>query len=936
MKRILFAVMLLIGFIGVKAQDEMAMMMQPLPLNPNVKHGTLPNGLNYYILHNEEPKNRANFYIAQRVGSSLETPEQLGLAHFLEHMAFNGSEHYPGKAMLEYLQSKGIRFGADINAYTGFDETVYNINNVNTQDQALMDSCLLVLFDWSGSLLLEGDEIDAERGVIEGEYISRNDASTRMYTAILPQLYEEYQYEQMPIGKMEIVKNFPYDALRDYYKKWYRPDLQGIVIVGDFDADAMEKKVVELFSKIPSPENAAERIYPTISDNEKPIYVTFNDPELSAPVIRVNFKFDRTPLEMRNTLIGFMQDGLMADMVATMINTRLNEYSQKADCPFTYAGVNIGTYWVSNQKGSFNITIVPKDDIESAFKGAMTMVAQACKAGFMGTEVERARDEILSGLEKLYNEKDKTNSEGLGRELIRHFIDNEPSMGIEAEYQMAQALLMQLPEEAYNELCSMLIHPDNQVIVVTQPTTPDLNVPQENAMFNAMSQVLDAEYTPYVDEVITEPLIAKMPKAGKIKSEANNAEMGTKEYLLSNGVRVVVKPTDFSNDEIIITAFKDGGKRSYPNSEAANVAGLDMILDMAKIGPFNNVRLQKYLAGKKVGIDYSLGNANTLLTGKSTKKDLQTLFELYYAAFTNVSADPEAFEVNMSQAKTFLANQESNPMFIFQQKMQETLYPNNQIARPLTISTLDAINYNKVLQLYKESVKNAADYTFLIVGNVDESTIKPLITQYIASLPSKNKKTAATILTPFDMQNGQVMQEFTIKAESPAVYVFDNIHQSGLNFNVKNSVMIDLLGDIVDNVFTATLREEMGGTYSPQCWSDFSPYNDVWSVNWFVVTNAEQQQAIRDRAMVEFNKVLANGASAEQFNKVKEAALKQYENNVRTNNYWNNSLLLLERGFNTITDHRAAIESLTLDEFNKFIKTLYNGKNRIEVVGDAK
>ena len=339
--------------LAMLALTSLTMLAQtPLPLNPEVRHGQLPNGLNYYILHNEEPKERVNFYIAQKVGSTLETPQQLGLAHFLEHMAFNGTKNFPGKNMLNYLQSKGIRFGADINAYTAFDETVYNINNVPSTDKALCDSVLLVLHDWSGSILLEEDEINAERGVIEEEWRSRNSANSRMFEAILPIVFKEYQYQQTPIGKMEIVRNFKPEELRAYYKKWYRPDLQGIVIVGDIDAEEMEKKVIALFSEIPVPENAAERTYPEVSDNEQPIYAYFKDKELQFPSVQVMFKSEKLPWEFRNTVEGFMQTQILQKVICNMINTRLSDYAQKPECKYVYAGVSFGDYLVAKTKDS--------------------------------------------------------------------------------------------------------------------------------------------------------------------------------------------------------------------------------------------------------------------------------------------------------------------------------------------------------------------------------------------------------------------------------------------------------------------------------------------------------------------------------------------------------------------------------------------------------
>lgn len=924
--------LLVLGFIGMKAQ-----MNPELPLNPDVLHGQLPNGLNYYILHNEEPKNRANFYIAQKVGSTLETPEQLGLAHFLEHMAFNGTTHFPGDSMLDYLQHKGIRFGADINAYTSFDETVYNINNVPTTDQDLMDSVLLVLADWSGSILLEEDEIDAERGVIEGEYISRNDANTRMYTAILPQLYEEYQYRQMPIGKMEVVKNFPPQVLRDYYKKWYRPDLQGIVIVGDFDAEVMEKKVKELFSQIPMPENPAERVYPTISDNEKPIYVTFEDPELQMPRIDTHFKFERIPLEMRNTLMGYLNEGILSQMVGSMINNRLNEYAQKPECPYSYAMVNVGEYMVSSQKGDFLVVVIPKDDYTSAYQAAMGIVARACKTGFMGTEVQRVRDELLAGLEAAYNEKDKTDSNALAREIIRHFIDNEPAPGIETEYELVSQMLPMLPEDIFNQYAEQLLHIDNVAVVISQPSTMDLNIPAENQLISQLNDIINADYEPYVDEVITEPLISNMPKAGKIVKEKENIDFGTKEFTLSNGVKVVVKPTDYANDEILLEMYKPGGKSAYPSSDAANAQGLDFVLEVSKIGPFNTTKLSKYLAGKKVSLGYSLGNNNNVFEGYSTVKDVATLFELLYASFTDVSEDPETFEATVAQVKSLLANQESNPEYQFQLKRYQTLYPNSPVLYPMSLATVSQLDYPRMLSLYKESVANAADYTLILTGNIDENAIRPLLEQYVASLPSTGVKSPApATLTDIMPVPGQISKTFDIPSQSPSVYLSDCIYQTGMPYTIKDNVLVDFTGKVLSMIFLETLREEMGGTYSPSAAASLNPYLSTWTVNWYIITNEEVQEAINERANKEFTNLLQNGTDAAHFNKVKEAAVKKFENDERSNNFWLTRLMMQERGFDCIKGYKEIMESITLDDFNKFVKGLYNGQNKIEIVGIAK
>ncbi|MDE6803378.1 MAG: insulinase family protein, partial [Muribaculaceae bacterium] len=471
--------------------------------------GVLPNGLSYYILHNEEPKERANFYIAQKVGSTLETQEQLGLAHFLEHMAFNGTTHYPGKNMLNYLQHKGIRFGADINAYTSFDETVYNIDNVPTTDKPLMDSVLLILRDWSCDLLLEDAEIEAERGVIQEEWRQRNDANTRMFTDILPKIYKEYQYQQMPIGKMEVVMNFKPQVLRDYYEKWYRPDQQGIVIVGDFDADAMEAKVKEMFSTIEMPKNAAKRTYPEVSDNKNLVYATFQDPELQMARMTVSFKTDKTPFEYRNTVEMYMQDILLEEIISSLINNRLTEASQNPECAYANAGCYFGDFYISKTKDSFNVVIIPKKDMTAAFNEAMGIVARACKTGFTDSEYARVKSEIIANYERLYNERDKTKTSSLAKELIRHFVDNEPAPGIAVEFDLVKQFLAMLPIEAINQLCAQAMLPsENQVVVYCQPTGAGEITITEQVMCQMLKDVLNAKYEAYVDEVITDPLIA--------------------------------------------------------------------------------------------------------------------------------------------------------------------------------------------------------------------------------------------------------------------------------------------------------------------------------------------------------------------------------------------------------------------------------------------
>ena len=905
----------------------------PLPLNPAVKHGTLPNGLNYYIMHNEEPKERVNFYIAQKVGSTLETPEQLGLAHFLEHMAFNGTTNYPGKNMLNYLQSKGIRFGSDINAYTGFDETVYRINNVPSTDKALVDSVLLVLHDWSGSILLEEDEINAERGVIEEEWRSRNNAFQRMYEAALPVIYQEYQYQQMPIGKMEVVRNFAPQVIRDYYHKWYRPDQQGIIIVGDVDVNEIEKKVIDLFSTIPMPENAAERTYPSVSDNQEPIFFAYQDKEMQFPLIMVSFKSEKTPVELRNTVENFAQSSIIELIISQMINNRLEEYSKEADCKYAQASVDFGNFLISKTKAAFNIEIVAKSssDVQAAYEQAIGVVARACKTGFTQSEVTRARDILLANFEKAYNERNNTNSNTIAQKIIRNFIDNEPYAGAEQDYQIAQMLLQVLPLEAYNEVAGSILTAENQVIIVGQHQTEGMTVVSKEVMTGALNNAINAQYEAYVDEVITDPLIANLPAPGKVVSVSDGV-FGTKVLTLSNGIKVILKTTDFKQDEILMTAFRNGGKVSYPASDGAYVCLADNAFEYSKQGTFNNIQLQKYLSGKNVNLSFNIGTKSTLLDGSSSVKDINYLMELVYSSFTQLNPDVETYNSEIEKIKSYLANFDKNQQMVFSKMITNTAYGKNPLLQPLSLQLIESSNYEREFEIVKEALANPKEFTFIFTGNIDVETLTPLVEKYIASMSVKNLTPSADAVSSVDLVSGDVKEFATLPMSAPSTMVYVNAHDNNIPYNVENLVKIDMVGDILEIIFTDTLREEEGGTYSPSAYSTLNGWTGEWQIIYVFQTNDQMQDKLIKRANDELMKLLNEGADQANFNKVKEAALKQYEIKERSNNFWSNNLFRYEKGLDDITNHKAAIENLTLEQLNAFMKTLYNGKNKIEVI----
>lgn len=932
-RKLLFGLFALLTFVGTRAEEwPAASQLTPLGLDPAVKHGTLDNGLDYFILHNEEPKGKANFYIAQKVGSAQEEPNQLGLAHFLEHMAFNGSSNFPPGYLDKYLQSKGLRSGADVNAGTGYDQTVYNINNVPTYDQNLMDSVLLVLYDMSCGILLSDDEIEAERGVIREEMRLRENAMQRMLNTISPIIFPEYQYQHPIIGSEEVIMNFTPDEIRAYYKKWYRPDLQGIIIVGDFNADEMEKKVIELFSQVKMPKNSPERVYPPFTGNEEPIYTYYSDPEMRYQLAEIFFKSEPVPFDIRSTVQMYTLLQMPKTIVTTLLNQRLQEFGLSPECEYAGASASFGDFLVSKSAEAFSVEVIAKRDLNQAVSQAMAVIARACQTGFTETEFDRAKDIILAFYDNKVNEKDKTDNDDLAQNIIEYFLFNEPNPGIEEEQRLWKQALKMFPLEMINQFCGELLTTDNLVVVCAQPEKEGFDVISEEVMIGTITEALEADYEPYVDETIDEPLISELPQPGKILSKEENPEYGV-VYTLSNGAKVIVKTTDFAADEIYFTAFKKGGLQSYETTQAPDVLVMGEVFSSAKYGPFDHNAFKKYLAGKRISLGLSITTDQDILIGRSTVKDLNNFMEYLYTSFTNLDSDTVAFNSYLQSQIADLTHKENTPNYKFAMKFQSTIYGDNPLMNLPTVKTFEQVDYSKSLALVKALLNNAADFTFVFVGNIESSIIEPLMEQYIASLPSamasQNK-----VMTPISVAKGQIKEVLNEKMQTPAVYIADLYSGYNVPYSVKNSIMLDMIGEVVRNVFFESLREDEGGTYSPMALADYNQNNHLWELTYQVVTAPEKSENIQKRADKELDNLFANGTDMKHFGEVKEANIQHYKDNIRNNRYWiyiiRNQVLYPE--VNIISEYEPALNSITLDEFNDFFKTLYNGENRIQVI----
>ena len=931
--RKLFAAAMMLVALGSMAQS------MPIENDPSVRTGKLPNGLTYYVKQNNWPEHRVNFYIAQRVGSLQEEESQRGLAHFLEHMAFNGTEHYPGNGVIDYTRSLGVEFGRDLNAYTSVDQTVYNINDVPSTRVSALDSCLLILKDWSNGLLLEGDEIDKERGVIHEEWRVRSSASQRMFERNLEKLYPGSKYgKRMPIGLMSVVDNFKYNEIRDYYHKWYRPDNQAIVVVGDIDVDRTEAKIKEMFGAIPAPAaDAAQVVDVEVPDNKEPIIVVDKDKEQQMNIIQVMYKTDPLPNEMKSD-ITYMLMKYAIDMACTMLDKRLDEKSQDPDCPYMQAGAGYGNYIFAKTKDCFQLFIAPKEGkTNEAVKAVTEEALRASQHGFTATEFARVKDDYMSNLEKQYNNRNQINNDRFGREYCAHYLNNEPYPSIEWTYQMMNMIAPNVGVEMINQLMAQMMPTtdENLVVLNFNPDKEGVALPAESELMGAINAAQEAKLEAYVDNVKDEPLMTVMPKPGKIVKETENKQLGFKELILSNGAKVILKPTTFKDDEIRYKAVSKGGSSLYGPEDWANCQMFDAVIGMSGLGNFSSNELQKALAGKNANVDLSMSTTRESLSGNSTKKDLETMFQMNYLYFTSIKKDEKAVTSLLNMLETQLKNKSTVPMAIFGDSVKNTIYNHSWRERPFNAENVKDINYDRVLEIAKERTANAADFTFYFVGSFDEATIKPLIEQYIASLPAK-KGQAEDFKEVTQLATGNVVNEFIQKMETPQATAVMMWHSSLAPYTMDNDIKADITGQVLETLLLKKVREDEGAAYSPNGYAGMSmigkkPFiQSVASIS----MKPEKKDIVLNIMRESLNEIANGQVEADALQKIKEKMLKDYDTNAKSNGSWINMLNTYnDYNLDLFNGYKEAVNKVTAADISNFVKTqLLSAKNRIEVI----
>ena len=935
---------------------------QPLPQDPDVRTGKLKNGLTYYIRHNAKEPGLADFYIAQRVGSILEEPRQRGLAHFLEHMAFNGTKNFPGKGkrlgIVPWCETIGVKFGANLNAYTSIDQTVYHIGSAPLRREGIIDSCLLVLHDWSHYLLLEDAEIDKERGVIHEEWRTRRAgrAVQRLMEEAMPKVYKGTKYEDcMPIGSMDIVDNFAYQDLRDYYNKWYRPDLQAIIVVGDVDVDKMEKKIKKMFSPIPMPKNVAERVYYPVNDNDSMIVCIEKDREQPIVLCHLYMKRPATPDAEKNSeayLRGSYVDGL----IATMLNSRLNELKQKAVPPFQSCTGRASDFFLSRTKEAFSLSISCKQ--ENILGGIISAVAaseQARQQGFTQEELDRAKAQKLNHDERKWNERNDRINSKLVSLCVQHFLTAEPLISIDKQWELTQKFDREVTLDEVNQATRDLITDRNQVVIMYAPDKETVALPSEQQIEDVILATQRQQYAPappsapegatiasYVDSLIA--VSSKTTEApsgavgGAIVSE-KPWKHGYTELTLSNGMKVYVRQTSFSQNTVQLTMKADGGTSGYGLDDLPHFSIVASAVTEGGVGQWDAVTLRKKLTGKSVRVQTSVGSRQQTISGGASLKDAETMFQLAYLYFTQPRRDTVAWQGFVNRNYSFLNNRNASPRVDYNDSISAILYGHHPRTTPMTQERLAKADYDRILDIYRSAFSDASQFKATIIGNMSLDELRPLITKYLASLPN-TQHPSSTTLNPYKVNEQNLPQlvkqdvtrTFTKKMATPLANV-SIFYAAQVDFTPKNDLILDVLKRTLQIAYTDSVREEKGGTYGVSVEFDLDK-DDTPDATLRISYNADpsRYEELNPIVYAQLKAIADKGPAPTSLAKVKEYLVKQYDQVAITNDYWNYIIwheLDDEADFDI--GYKQLVQDISAQDVQQMARQLMQSGYRIEV-----
>ena len=919
---------------------SLAAAAQGLPQDPTVRKGKLKNGMTYYIRHNAKEAGLADFYIAQRVGSILEEPRQRGLAHFLEHMAFNGTKNFPGKGkrlgIVPWCESIGVKFGANLNAYTSVDQTVYHIGSAPLKREGIIDSCLLVLHDWSHYLLLEDKEIDKERGVIHEEWRTRRAgrAVQRLMEQAMPTVYKGTKYEDcMPIGSMDVVDHFAYQDLRDYYQKWYRPDLQAVIVVGDIDVDKMERKIKKLFSPIPMPKNAAQRIYYPVGDNEKMIVRIEKDKEQPIVLCNIYQKHDATPDSEKNTE-QYLRDSYTDDLIRTMLNDRLVEQRQQAVPPFQSATGRASQFFLSRTKDAFSLSISCKqDNILGGIIAAVAVSERARQHGFTQTELDRAKQLLLNAAERRLNMKDDYRNSHYVNSCVDNFLEGEPLLSVEFKLENTRKLDREVTLAEVNAATRQLISDQNQVVVIYAPDNEKFDIPSEEQIEQVILATQQQAYAPYSEEKEIISLTSHLSslKPGTIVSEKPYRH-GFTELTLSNGMKVYAKKTDYEADAITLRMQADGGTSVYGDDDIPNFALISSGVTEGGVGPYDAVTLRKLLTGKSVRVSPSVGTEGQSISGSASLKDAETMFQLAYLYFTQPRRDTAAFAGLMNRQHAFLGNRNASPKVDYNDSIRAILYGHHPRMQPVLQQTLEKVSYDRILDIYKERFSDAANFKTVIIGNYDDAQLRQLLCRYLATLPATNKHEQTVQERIPRVVGGTAVHTFRKQQATPLANV-TIVVTADVPFTPQSDLELDFLKRCLSIAYTDSVREEKGGTYGVSV--DFGlDKNDRPDATLKISYNADPDRYAELNPIIyrQLQNIADRGPAASSMQKVKEYLIKQYDQVAITNDYWSYIIWHeLDDDTDFDRDYCKMVSNMTAADVQRMAQRLLAAKRCIEV-----
>lgn len=929
MKKLFFICCLFGAASGITPSLSAQDLSKKVPLDPNVRIGKLKNGLTYYIRKNEEPKNRAELRLAIKAGSILETDDQQGLAHFMEHMNFNGTTHFPKNELVNFLQKTGVRFGADLNAYTSFDETIYELP-IPTDSAGLLDKGLLVLEDWAHGALLDPSEIEKERGVVLEESRMGRGAQQRMRDQFLKQILNNSRYaERLPIGKDSILKTFKPATIKAFYKDWYRPDLMAVIAVGDFDPNVVEAAIKQKFGSIPSPVKPKQRPTYRIPLDGSTNVAIVTDPEYPQNLIQVIYK---QPEQKEKTLKD-VRDNIIIGLYNSMIGQRMQELTQKANPPFLFGMSQYGSFM--GDLDAYTSVALAKDagSMEVALKAVLEENARVQKFGFTEAELDRSKKDMLNALERAFKEKDKTKSVNYTREYIGHFLNDKPFMGIEAYFDLVKKNIDGIKVSEINHVASKYITDKNRSVVLMGPEKSKGDMLTE-AQIRKILDESGKDVTAYVDDVLDSPLLPTEPKAGKVVSEKQFPKLGMTELTLSNGVKVMLKPTNFKNDQILLKATAKGGYSLFPGERPTGMFSSYMI-ESGGVGPYNQTQLQKFLAGKTVNAGPYISELTEGIGGSTNPKDLETTLQLVYAYFTEPRKDAEVVGGLLANQRAYLENQQKTvtPDKVFSDSLNAILTNHNPDRRPLTPETIDKVNLDRALTMYKDRFADASDFIFTFVGAFKIEQIKPLLEKYIGGLPSTDRDD--TFKHPNIFPPKGRIEKTVYKGLEPKSKV-SLILSGEYDYSPENNVQIEALQEVLQIKLIEALREEESGVYGvgvSQSTEKIPSGHYRFSIGFGCAP--ENVDKLVKRTIDEIGKIKTNGADKKDIEKFVAESNREMEIAIKTNNFWLDYLddnVFLGDDLEEVFEREKLLKSITVDSTKVAANKYFNEDNLIKMV----